>query len=182
MANGTTKLPGFSLEDEQGRAHTFPGTRPVLLGFVKEDCPTCGLSMPLLESARRAFGPAVDVIAIGQDREGNEALIERHALTLPMLDDSALKVSFGYGIEIVPTIILTDASGVEMRRFIGFGRSDWRDLWEELGRIAKVRPPEIEWASYPETRPGCGSKSVAPGIAVRLIAESEGIPLRERRI
>ena len=31
-------------------------------------------------------------------------------------------------------------------------------------------------------RPGCGSKSVEPGIAERLAAESSGSPLRARRI
>src|SRR6202521_3488256 len=123
-ANGTVNLPGFSLDDAHGKARSFPGARPTLLCFVKEDCPTCGLSMPLIEGAHRAFGRAVDVAAIGQDREGNDALVKRHGLTVPMLDDSALKVSFSYGIEIVPTIILTDANGIEVRRFIGFGRSD----------------------------------------------------------
>jgi peroxiredoxin len=182
MANGTTNLPGFSLNDAQGKVHSFPAALPALLCFVKEDCPTCGLSMPLIEAAHRAFGRAVTVIAIGQDREGNDALVRRHGLTVPLLDDSALKVSFSYGIEIVPTIILTDAAGREIRRFVGFGRSDWRGMWEELERIAKVRQPEVDWSSYPESRPGCGSKSVEPGIADRLIAQAEGNPLRARRI
>jgi peroxiredoxin len=175
-------LPAFSLDDAQGQARSFPGKRPALLCFVKEDCPTCVLSMPLIEGAHRAFGRAVDVLAIGQDRAGNDALVKRHGLTAAMLDDSALKVSFSYDIEIVPTIILADADGREVRRFIGFGRSDWREMWEALEEIAKVPPPAVDWASYPESRPGCGSKSVEPGIADRLIAESEGNPLRARRI
>ena len=175
-------LPAFSLNDAQGNARSFPNKRPALLCFVKEDCPTCGLSMPLIESAHRAFGRTVEVLAIGQDRAGNDALVKRHGLTAAMLDDSALKVSFSYDIEIVPTIILADAGGRELRRFIGFGRSDWREMWEALEGIAKVPPPAIDWASYPEARPGCGSKSVEPGIADRLIAESEGNPLRARRI
>src|ERR1700692_2207958 len=161
-ANGPGNLPGFSLDDAHGKARSFPGPRPALLCFVKEDCPTCGLSMPLIEGAHRAFGRAVDVLVIGQDRAGNDALVKRHGLTAAMLDDSALKVSFSYDIEIVPTIILADADGRELRRFIGFGRSDWRELWEALERIAKVPPPAIDWSSYPESRPGCGSKSVAP--------------------
>src|SRR5579863_3456362 len=122
MASGTTQLPGFSLDDAQGKVHSFPGARPALLCFVKEDCPTCVLSIPLIEGAHRAFGGAIDVVAIGQDRTGNDALVKRHELSVPMLDDSALKVSFSYGIEIVPTIILADANGIEVRRFIGFGR------------------------------------------------------------
>jgi peroxiredoxin len=182
MANSATNLPSFSLNDLQGNERSFPTTRPTLLCFVKEDCPTCGLSMPLIEEAYRAYGNAVDVIAIGQDRAGNEALAERHGLTVPMLDDSALKVSFTYDIEIVPTIILTDANGFEQRRFIGFGREDWRELYAEIARLASTAAPDVEWASYPDSRPGCGSKSVEPGIAERLQAEADGSPLRARRI
>ncbi|MGH7917145.1 MAG: peroxiredoxin family protein, partial [Candidatus Binataceae bacterium] len=75
-----------------------------MLCFVKEDCPTCGLSMPLMEQAYQAFGSALDIVVIGQEREGNQTLVERHHLTIPMLDDSALAVSFARNIEIVPTV------------------------------------------------------------------------------
>lgn len=154
MANRTVNLPAFSLNDSQGKARSFPDGRPTLLCFVKEDCPTCGLTMPLIEEAHRTFGKAVDVLSIGQDRAGNETLVKRHGLTVPMLDDSALKVSFTYGIEIVPTIILADAEGAERRRFIGFGREDWRGIFGELERIAHTTAPETDWTSYPEARPG----------------------------
>jgi hypothetical protein len=138
--------------------------------------------MPLIEAAHRDFGGAVDVLAIGQDRAGNAALIERYQLSVPMLDDSALKTSFRYDVEIVPTIILADGEGRERRRFIGFGKPDWRELYAELARVGHASTPPIDWASYPESRPGCGSKSVEPGIAERLQAEAEGSPIRARRI
>jgi hypothetical protein len=182
MTNSVTNLPAFTLNDSRGGAHVFPSGRPTLLCFVKEDCPTCGLSMTLIERAHQAFGGALDVWAIGQERAGNEVLVKRYELSAPMLDDSALRVSFNYGIEIVPTIILADGNGSEQRRFIGFGRQDWQELYATLARIAGVSVPTIDWSAYPESRPGCGSKSVEPGIAERLIAEAEGSPLRARRI
>ena len=182
MAAAATRLPNFTLEGLAGEPSIFPTGRPTLICFVKEDCPTCVLSMPLIEAAHRAFGRAIDVVAIGQDREGNAALVKRCGLTAPMLDDSALKVSFIYDIEIVPTIILADAEGGELRRFIGFGKQDWQELCNELAQIAGVAAPTIDWTSYPESRPGCGSKSVEPGIAERLQAEAEGSPIRARRI
>jgi hypothetical protein len=43
-------------------------------------------------------------------------------------------------------------------------------------------PPAIDWNSYPESRPGCGSLSVAPGYAEKLAAEASDSPLRSRRI
>ena len=42
-----SRVPAFSLGDGEGRERAFPSGRPALLAFVKEDCPTCGLSMPL---------------------------------------------------------------------------------------------------------------------------------------
>ena len=97
-------LPVFVLDDPATGTRSFPTGRPALLCFVKEDCPTCGLSMPLIEQAHRAFGDVVDVWAVGQDTEGNATLVSRHGLTLPMLDDSALRVSYEYDLDTVPTV------------------------------------------------------------------------------
>ncbi|HZU77568.1 MAG TPA: redoxin domain-containing protein [Dehalococcoidia bacterium] len=174
-------LPSFSLQSAAG-THTFPSGRHALLCFVKEDCPTCQLSMPLIEAAHRAFGEDVDVWAIGQDAEGNARLVERFNLEVPMLDDSALRVSFAYGLDTVPTVILADGQGAELRRFEGFGKADWLELMRQLAACAGTDVPLVDWAAYPESRPGCGSKSVEPGIAERLAAEAEGSPLRARRI
>src|SRR2546421_327455 len=42
-------LPPFSLRDVHGQTHAFPAARPALLCFVRADCPTCGISMPLIQ-------------------------------------------------------------------------------------------------------------------------------------
>ncbi|MXX18855.1 MAG: redoxin domain-containing protein, partial [Dehalococcoidia bacterium] len=133
-----SELPAFTLTDGDGRERAFPSGRPSLLAFVKEDCPTCGLSMPLIQAAHEAFGDAVDVLAIGQEAEGNAVLVDRHALTAPMLDDSALHTSYAYDLDTVPTLILTGPDGAEQKRFIGFGREDWQDLFGDLAAIAGV--------------------------------------------
>lgn len=175
-------LPPFALTDESGEEHRFPGGRPALLCFVKEDCPTCMLSMPLIESAYTAFGQSVDVLVITQDEDGGEALRAAHPLTAPVLHDSALAVSYAYDLDTVPTLILTDAEGTEQTRSIGFGREDWRTLLGRMAETAGVPRPDLGIGDYPESRPGCGSRSVEPGIAERLAAEAEGSPLRARRI
>ncbi len=178
----TNSLPAFELRDLHTGPRSFPSARATLLCFVKEDCPTCVLSIPLIEAAHKSFGESVAVWAIGQDADGNAKLVERHRLTVPMLDDSALKVSFAYELDTVPTIILADSRGAEIRRFVGFGRDDWREMFAELARLSGLREPSIDWISYPESRPGCGSKSVEPGIAERLEAEARGDKLTARRI
>ena len=177
-----TLLPAFSLDGLDGARHTFPSGRPAVLCFLKADCPTCQLTMPLVESTFRTFGGDVDVWAIGQDRAGNIELQTQHRLTMPVLDDSALRVSFAYGVEIVPTLVVTDDKGVETNRFVGFGRDDWRGMVDRLSKSTRVPAPEIDWAALPVSRPGCGSRSVDPAFAERLAAEASGSPLRARRI
>ncbi|MGZ3511917.1 MAG: TlpA family protein disulfide reductase, partial [Candidatus Binataceae bacterium] len=175
-------LPSFSLDDQHRRAHSFPGGRPALLCFVKEDCPTCGLTMPLIEAAAQAFRGKVDVVAIGQDATGNALLVERHKFTAPMLDDSDLKISYAYNVEIVPTIFLADGRGAELRRFEGFDKSDWQRALADIAHLAGGSEAQIDWSAFPKSRPGCGSKSVEPGVAERLAAAASGSRLRARQI
>lgn len=175
-------LPRIALRDQHGRDWTPPSGRDALLCFVHDGCPTCDLTLPILERLYRHFGGALDIAAIGQEAAGNAALLKRHRLTLPMLDDSALKLSFAAEIEIVPTVILAAADGTIVRRFEGFDRGDWRDLVAHLVVRTAVAAPGIEWNEFPETRPGCGSRSVEPEIAERLAAEAAGRRMGARRI
>jgi hypothetical protein len=176
-------LPPFTLTDIAGATRAFPTSRHALLIFEKEDCPTCTLTMPLVQAAHEAFAPAVHVWAISQDGAPATArVIAKHALTLPVLDDSALRVSHTYDLDTVPTVILAGPDGRPLRQFVGFARKDWRELFADLARITGGTIPVMDWSSYPEMRPGCGSKSVEPGVAERLAAEAEGSPLRARRI
>src|SRR5690348_13278532 len=105
-------LPGFSLSDLDGNHRSFPNSKPALLCFVREECETCHLSMPVIESVYRAFGSAMNVWVVGQ--EDNHKLRDRYRATVPFLDDTALKISFAYDVEIVPTIIFADASGQQV--------------------------------------------------------------------
>lgn len=175
-------LPAFTLTDLTGAERTFPTDRHALLCFVKEDCPTCVLSMPLIQAASESFGESVDVWCIGQEAGGNARLTERFGLTAPMLDDTALHVSYRYDLDTVPTVILADGDGAELERFVGFGRDDWQRLFQRLITLSLSPAPVVDWAAYPESRPGCGSKSVEPGIAERLAAEMDGSAMQARRI
>jgi hypothetical protein len=153
-----------------------------MLCFVKEDCPTCAIAMPLVEAFHRAFGSNVAVLAIGQETAGNRLLAERHALTCPLLDDSALRVSFAYGFDTVPMVFFADGAGNELRSFAGFVRNDWRRLASQLAQLTGLPEPPIDWATLPEWRAGCGSKAVEPGISERLEAEARGDRMQARRI
>ena len=181
MTTQDAPLPSFGLTDGSA-PRRFPSGRSTLLCFVKEDCPTCRLSMPLIREMQERYGEAVDVWAVGQDAAGNAVLMDEFGLPGPMLDDSALRVSFAFAIDTVPTLILTDGAGREQRRFHGFGRDDFRDMTTELSRLSGLGGVDVDWDGYPVSMPGCGSKSMEPGIYERLQAEAEGSPLRARRI
>ncbi len=179
-------LPAFSLRDQNGNDRAFPqgDGRPALIVIVKEDCPTCGLVMPLLEAFHRGYGAQIDVQVVGQTVPGNAALIDRHDLTCAVLDDSRLKVSFAYDTDIVPAVFVADAHGREVTRVQGFDRAEWQQLDGVLAELAGANATQarIDWAALPAWRPGCGSLSVDPRYADRLRAEAENSPLRARKI
>ncbi|TNF80133.1 MAG: redoxin domain-containing protein [Gammaproteobacteria bacterium] len=172
-------LPAFLLEDGKGGEKSFPSGRPSIVCFVKDDCPTCHVVMPVLDAMHQALGERIDFFVAGQTAEGNRALTETFAPTFPVLDDASLKVSFAYDIDTVPSLFLADEQGALQQRLVGFVREEWQALAESLtdGGVSNV-----DWAALPEWRPGCGSLSVDPLIADRLRAEAENSPLRARKI
>ena len=177
-----TQLKSFALMDAEGTERRFPTGRPSLICFVKEDCPTCNLVMPVLDAFHRAWGDKADILVLGQTKEGNAVLAERHGLSVPILDESACKVSFANDVETVPTVIWCDGEGQERTKRIGFVRGEWQDLEEQIQTELGTDASGMDWTTLPEWRPGCGSKSVDPMVADRLRAEADNSPIRARRI
>jgi len=175
-------LPAVALTDHAGRRRTFPSGRATLLVFMKADCPTCVLSLPLVDQITDATGPRADVWIVAQDEDGGRALRAHGGADRPTLDDSALRVSYAFGIEIVPTAMLIDGDGTVRRSFEGFDKRDWQVLCADLVTRGGLPSLPIDWSTYPDSRPGCGSRTLDPTIADRLAAEAEGSPLRARRI
>lgn len=177
-----TRVPPFSLKDTDGESRTFPGDRPSVLCFLRQDCPTCELSLPVIEAAHAEFGTQVDVWIVAQDEDGGVKLREGHGLSTPVLDDSELGVSFEAGVETVPSIVSFRPGGDELRRFVGFAVEDWKRLFSDAETLTGLDATAPSWSSFPELRPGCGSRTGEPGIAERLAARAEGSPLRARQI
>lgn len=177
-----TNLPPFTLTDAAGAKHTFPTGNLTLLAFVKEDCPTCVLSAPLIDAAGRAFGQLIDTWVVAQDSDGPGVFAQRLPSGMPVLNDSRLHVSYAFDLDTVPHIFLLDGSGRPLEQFAGFAKADWQALFARLAADLGTHAPEVDWDAFPDMRPGCGSRSVEPGIAERLAAEVEGNPLRARRI
>ena len=142
-------------------ARTTTPPLPRFVAVVKDDCETCHLVAPLLAQIAAAGHP-LDVY--WQD---DGAFLPT---SLATVDDRHLEHSFRMDIVTVPTLIRLE-DGAETRRTEGWDAADWRTLTglEGLGE------------ALPARRPGCGSRSVEPGVAEALRARygETGILARE---
>ena len=132
-----------------------------LVLVVKRDCPTCQLIVPVAGAlAERGMLNGL----YSQDDPGfPEALV--------VIDDRDLEASFQLDIDIVPTLVRRK-DGKETARAIGWHRGEWQNLTglNDLG------------ADLPDERPGCGSLSVAPGMAEELTARFGDTGLQAREV
>lgn len=178
----TKTKPAFSLDDLDGKAHAFPAQDPVLVCFVKEDCETCNTAAPVLEAMHKAYGAKVKVLLVAQSGAANATFAQAHGLSMPVLDDTTCKTAFAWDIESVPSVFWVDTDGSVLSEFEGFIRADWEALCADTSAKADLPAVQIDWASLPAWRPGCGSKHLDPAVYDKLRAEAEGSPIRARRI
>lgn len=131
-----------------------------LVVFVKRDCPTCALVVPVLQQLSRA----AHLTVYTQDDP-------RFPPGLEPVDDTDLERSWRSRIEAVPTLMRVE-EGREVQRVLGWHREEW----EELSGVAGLGPGLPDW------RPGCGSLSVDPERVAGLRARFEAGTLRARRV
>ena len=136
-------------------------TRSELIAVVKRDCPTCELVVPAL-AAIRAAQPLT--VYCQDDPSFPEALGGAE-------DDTGLERSWRLAIETVPTLLRFEA-GAEQARIEGWDRGEW----ERVSGISGLAP------ELPAFRPGCGSKSVEPGMPERLALRFGDVQLKARPI
>lgn len=132
-----------------------------LIVVAKADCPTCRLVEPLLADLDTAGALTVYV----QDSED-------YAANLPgTLYDRTLEHSWRLNTEFVPTLIRVE-NGKEVERTYGWHKEDWRAIsgLAELGE------------DLPVMRPGCGSKTLEPGITEELELAFGDLKLQSREI
>ena len=131
------------------------------IAVVKEDCPTCVLIEPVLQTLR--------------EKDPEFAILVQDNPAFPALDhvihDAELRHSYELDIETVPTLIKM-VDGKEVERAIGWNQQDWENLTEVSGIGADLPP----------SRPGCGSLSVEPGVADRLALRFGDFQVKSRRI
>jgi hypothetical protein len=129
-----------------------------LVAVVKKDCPTCRLVAPVLGQLARA---GIGLTVYSQDDPSFPPEV------VGVVDDSELETSWKLGIDTVPTLLSPDGE-----RIVGWLRSEW----ESFTGVAGLGP------DLPEYRPGCGSRTLDPGIHERLLVRFGAGALRSRRV
>ncbi len=130
---------------------------------VKKDCPTCVMIEPVIERLAKRFGGRFSLYV--QDDPSFPAAVEDR------IDDSSLEFSWRRRIETVPTLIRRDPDGGETRA-VGWSRDEWRGL-TGIGDLGE---------GLAGFKPGCGSRTLEPGMEERLALRFDGGRLRARRI
>ena len=87
-------------------------------------------------------------------------------------DDAGLERSYHLQIETVPTLLRVDEGGTEVERIVGWDRGQWEQFLGVSGL----------GDGLPDYRPGCGSKTLDPGVAEELAVRFGGSKMRSRRI
>jgi hypothetical protein len=128
--------------------------------FVKRDCPTCELVVPVLEELAN-----LGALTIFSQDDPN------FPSGMKIRDDRTLENSWRHSIEAVPTLIVVEG-GVERSRTVGWERAEWKALTgaANLG------------SGLPDFRPGCGSLSVDPQYALDLAVRFGGGAMKSRRV
>lgn len=131
------------------------------VAVVKQDCATCRL----IETVLAELDSELDLLFYSQDDPHFPPGVG------DVRDDRELEFSYRRQIEIVPTLIRMQA-GQETERLVGWQRDDWRRL--------TAMPALGE--DLPEFSPGCGSKSLDPGLPEKLAFKFGDTLLQARRI
>ena len=131
-----------------------------LVAVVKRDCPTCGLVAPVLAQLAGA-GP---LTVLSQDDPAFPPGVR-------VVDDRELEASWRLQVLTVPTLLRVEG-GVEVERTEGW----LRERWEALTGVGGLGP------GLPDHRPGCGSRSVEPGVEEALERRYGGRRLASRRV
>ena len=127
--------------------------------YVKESCETCKLIEPLLAE----LFDQLDIELVSQDNP-------QFPPGFPVIYDESLELSYRAEIEIVPTLIEKDTQG-EVNRIYGWDKEQWQKI---VGfQFA---------AELPLFRPGCGSKTLDPGMSEKLAARFDAANLKSRRL
>ncbi|MSR11803.1 MAG: thioredoxin [Gammaproteobacteria bacterium] len=129
----------------------MPAATPSYALIVKKDCPTCALIEPVIAQLAARFASALSVY-VQDDHSFPASFPER-------IDDTSLAYSYAHNIEIVPTLLRLHADGTEQARIFGWDKKQW----QQFTGVADLGQKLVAF------KPGCGSKTLDPGMEAVLV-------------
>lgn len=138
--------PAPSVLDEfLARASIERENRPVVLVFLRSDCPWCASEVPRLSDvfARNAkLDLAVLGVACGHDTAETAARFQSEKqLKFPVVPDEGSVLRESFAIERVPSVIVINSRGLVERTFEGVTEQLTGIVEQTLGAVADDAPP-----------------------------------------
>ncbi len=148
-------LPGVAVVDGgERRMLADLVDRPTLLVFVKEDCDTTRLALPVYAGFRR-YEPAVRVLVVSQDDEDvtSRLLVDVGAESDVAYDPPPYEASAAFDLPGVPALYLIEGGEVSWAGS-GWYRNAAAELDARLARLAGVEAAGVAADDLPVLRPG----------------------------
>ena len=151
----------FTLSEDRFRLHEELKEGPILLTFYKSSCPTCQLTLPLIQKLFMAAKPnsLVQCCGISQDSDTETRIFSsKNGLYFPtLIDKHPYLVSSEYELRFVPTLFLVDQGGIIQIAEFGFSKSTLNAVATQM-KIDLEREANIlfgkEYEDLPDFRPG----------------------------
>lgn len=133
------------LDDFFARAAITRGNHPVVLVFLRSDCPWCASEVPRLSDVFARLSKlelAVIGIACGHDDAETAARFQSEKqLSFPVLPDEGGQLREAFALERVPTIVIINSRGLVERSFEGVTEQLAGIVEQTLGAVADDAPP-----------------------------------------
>lgn len=138
--------------------------KPVLLLFIKHDCPCSIEAQPVFNNLARALGGSVQFYGIVN--QGGEAAGFYHWSTemrFPMIADPELKVTGEYGVDRSCTLALLNTEGKIEKIWPGYSKGMLREVNLHVAKLTEREPVEFDDSTAPD-RLTAGCSYGTPGL------------------
>lgn len=133
------KAPAFAASSGDGQSQNLSdilAKGPVILYFIKEDCPVNAEAVKYYNRLAAGYGAKSRLVGvINADQKGFEGWAKRFKPTFPVLLDPSLKIIKGYKASASPWAIEVGTDGKVAKVWPGYSA---KELKEINGRLAKA--------------------------------------------
>ena len=151
----------YTVNEDRFRLYEQLTKGPVLLTFFKSSCPTCQLTLPLIQTLFMAAKPNsfVQCYGISQDSDNETRIFtSKNGLYFPVLiDQHPYQVSSDYELKFVPTLFFVNQDGIIQIADFGFSKSTLNEVATQMKVDLECEANILfgkEYEDLPDFRPG----------------------------